>query len=213
VVCRPPAALAADAGEGAPAASDRRCFAYSAVKTTATPSGLSADEARASITTFVSADLAAAKTPVQADAANGALNFDANALFMPGSDALSPNGASIAASVATSLAGRLPCFGYGAAAGGACPNAAKMAAVTVAGNTSFNAFSAEGQAAYALALKRTVAFYKALTAAQPVLGQIRDGAGPAAQPLLRVASAGQSTAAAAAASNQQFISVQFVMAP
>jgi hypothetical protein len=212
VVCLPTAALAKDAGGGAPAASDRRCFAYSAVKTAA-PAGPSADEARAAVTTFVSADLATAKAPVEADAANGALNFNADALFSPGSDTLSANGAGVVASVANSLAERLPCYGYGTAVGASCANTAKMAAVTVAGNTSFNAFSAEGQQAYALALKRTVAFYKALTADQPVLGQIRDGASPGAQPLLRVASAGQSTAAAAASTTQQFISVQFVMAP
>ena len=47
-----------------------------------------------------------------------------------------------------------------------------MAAVNVAGNANFNAFSPEGQQAYALALRRTVAFYKGLIAAQPVLGEL-----------------------------------------
>ena len=89
-----------------------------------------------------------------------------------------------------------------------------MAAVNVAGNASFNAFSAQGQQDYDLALRRTVAFYKALVADQPVLGQIKDGPSEGAQPLLRVASGGQSQAAAAAATaTAQSISIQFVMAP
>jgi hypothetical protein len=209
VVCIPTGALAKDGGA---ATSDKRCFAYSAVaKTAPTASGPTAEESRAALTAFLNGDLAA-KTPVQADTANGTLNFTADDLFLPGSDALSPKGVSTAASVAQSLAGRLPCYGYGAPAA-ACSTTSKMAAVNVAGNASFNAFSAEGQQAYDLALRRTVAFYKALISDQPVLGQIKDGPTDGAQPLLRVASGGQSKAATASSTTEQSISIQFVMAP
>jgi hypothetical protein len=207
VVCIPTAALAKD---GAAASTDKRCFAYTPLTKAPTSSGPSADESREALTAFLKGDLAS-KTPVQADTANGTLTFTADDLFLPGSDALSPKGVSTAADVAQSLAGRLPCYGYGAPTG-ACASSSKMAAVEVAGNASFNAFSTEGQQAYDLALRRTVAFYKALIADQPVLGQIKDGPTDGAQPLLRVASGGQSKAATASSTAEQSISIQFVMA-
>ncbi len=208
VVCLPAGALAKDS---AAAPTERRCFAYSAVpKTTQTASSPTADESRAALTGFLNGDLAS-KTSVQADAANGTLNFTADDLFLAGSDALSPKGVNTAASVAQSLAARLPCYGYGPPAS-ACTSPSKMAAVNVAGNASFNAFSTEGQQAYDLALRRTVAFYKALISDRPVLGQIKDGPTDGAQPLLRVASGGQSKAATASNTAEQSISIQFVMA-
>jgi flagellar motor protein MotB len=209
VVCIPTAALAKDST--AAASTDRRCFAFSAVpKAGATSAGASSDESRAALTDFLNGDLAA-KTKVQADAGSGTLSFNADDLFNPGTDTLSAKGVDTAANVAKALAARLPCYGY--TPGATCSGTPKMAAVDVAGNASFNAFSAQGQQDYDLALKRTVAFYKALVADQPVLGQIKDGATDAAQPLLRVASGGQSQAAAAAVSTiAQSISIQFVMA-
>ena len=190
---------------------DRRCFAFSPPSTNAAaPSGPSSDQQRSEFTSFVNNDLMASQTPVHADPGSGALTFNADDLFLPNSDTLSPKGIAAAGEVAKTLAARLPCYGYVASGGAACANGPKMAAVNVAGNTSFNAFSPEGQAAWDLALKRTVAFYRALTADQPVLGQIKDG--PAGQPLLRVASGGQSSAAGVTTTAQQSISIQFVMA-
>ena len=207
VVCIPASALAKDS---AAAPSEKRCFAYSAVaQATQGASGSTPEESRAALTAFLNGDLAQ-KTSVRGDVANGTLNFSADDLFVTGSDALSPKGVSTATAVAQTLAGRLPCYGYGAP--GACANTPKMAAVNVAGSASFNAFSAEGQQAYDLALRRTVAFYKALIADQPVLGQIKDGPMDGAQPLLRVASGGQSKAATASNTAEQSISIQFVMA-
>jgi hypothetical protein len=207
VVCIPTAALAKD---DAAASTDKRCFAYSALAKASKASGPSADESREALTAFLKGDLAS-KIPVQADTANGTLTFTADDLFLPGSDALSPKGVTTASDVAQSLAGRLPCYGYGAPTG-ACASPSKMAAVNVAGDASFNAFSAEGQQAYDLALRRTVAFYRALIADQPILGQIKDGPLDGAQPLLRVASGGQSKAATASSTAEQSISIQFVMA-
>ncbi len=210
VLCVPTTALSKEAPSDA-TSTEKRCFAYSAVaKTAPTASGPSSDESRSALTTFLNGDLAA-KTPVQADAASGTLTFTADDLFIPGSDALSPKGVSTTADVAKALAGRLPCYGFGPAADASCAATAKMAAVNVAGNASFNAFSTEGQAAYDLALRRTVAFYKALISNQPVLGQIKDGPTDDAQPLLRVASGGQSKAATASNTAEQSISIQFVM--
>jgi len=212
VVCLPTNTLTRTPTDTASGANDRRCFAFSAVKTASAPAGASADETRSAVVNFVNSDLSSSQTAVQADAAGGALNFSADKLFLAGTDALSPDGQRIAAEVARSLAARLPCYGYGAGDAAACSGKPKMAAVNVVGNTSFNAFSPEGQRDWDLALKRTVAFYRALIGGQPVLGQIKDGATPAAQPLLRVASAGQSTASTAVAATAQSISVQFVMA-
>ncbi len=209
VVCIPIDALSKD--NGAAPSSERRCFAFSAIQKASPDAGASAEESRSALTAFLNGDLSA-KTPVKADAASGTLNFSADDLFVPGSDTLSPKGVSTTTEVAKALAGRLPCYGYGAATGGACSDATKMAAVNVAGNSNFNAFSAEGQKDYDLALRRTVAFYKALVADQPVLGQIKDSAADGAQPLLRVASGGQSTASTATAATDQSISIQFVMA-
>jgi hypothetical protein len=218
VVCLPTDALTrtpSDTASAAPSTgpNDRRCFAFSAVKTASAPSGASADENRSAIVNFVNSDLSSSQTPVQADAAGGALNFSADQLFLPGTDALSAKGQQIATDVARSLASRLPCYGYGAGDAAACSGKPKMAAVNVVGYTSFNAFSPEGQRDWDLALKRTVAFYRTLLGDQPVLGRIEDGPTTAAQPLLRVTSAGQSTASTAASTTAQSISIQFVMAP
>ena len=213
VVCLPTNILTRNPSDAPPSGGDRRCFAFSAVRTAAAPAGASSDENRSAVVNFVNSDLSASQTPVQADAADGVLNFSANDLFLPNSDTLSPKGVSVTADVAKSLAARLPCYGYGAGDAAACAGKPKMSAVNVVGNTSFNAFSPEGQRDWDLALKRTVAFYRALVGDQPVLGQIKDGAAPTAQPLLRVASGGQSTASTATAATAQSISVQFAMAP
>ena len=214
VVCIPGAALTKDGASGG-ASDDRRCFAFTpAPKTALASTAPSSLESRAALTTFLSGDLAA-KTPVQPDAASGTLNFKADDLFLPATDSLSPKGIEVAGDVSKALATRLPCYGYAPAGSGtgSCGGTPKMAAVNVAGNASFNAFSAEGQRDYDLALKRTVAFYKALVGDQPALGQIKDGVTDAAQPLLRVASGGQSQAATSTGATEQSISIQFVMAP
>ncbi len=214
VLCVPASTLIEGAAADGPAtADDRRCFAFSPPKTSAAASaGPSSDERRSEVTSFVYADLEATRAPVHADTGGGVLSFSADDLFAPGSDALTPKGAGVVADVAKTLAGRLPCYGYSPDAAN-CPDQTKMAAVNVAGNTSFNAFSPEGRQAFDLALRRTVAFYNVLVADQPALGRIKAGPEPTAQPLLRVASGGQSSAASSAAAAQQSISIQFVMAP
>jgi hypothetical protein len=103
----------------------------------------------------------------------------------------------------------MPCYGYGAAVtrcGGQ-----KMAVVNVLGHAGFDAFTDAGRQAAALSLQRSVAFHQALTAAAPVLGQLTN-APSGGQPLLRVATYGQSDAKAAPAGAGQTITVQFVPA-
>jgi hypothetical protein len=87
-----------------------------------------------------------------------------------------------------------------------------MSVVNVTAQAGFDAFSEEGRKAAALALQRSVAFHQALTAAQPVLAQLRSAPGPGAQPLLRVASYGQSEMVTPPAGGGQTISIQFQMA-
>jgi hypothetical protein len=66
-----------------------------------------------------------------------------------------------------------------------------------------------------LALQRAAAFHQALTAAQPALASLRNApAGqPGSQPLLRVASVGQSQEGASKVGDDQTVSIQFQMAP
>lgn len=211
VLCVPASTLTEGAvADAAATTDDRRCFAFSPPKARAATS--SSSEERTAVMSFVYDDLQAARSPVNVDTDNGVLSFSADDLFAPNSDTLTPKGAQIVANVAKALAGRLPCYGYLSTTASNCPDSTKMAAVSVAGNTSFNAFSPEGRQAFDLALRRTVAFYNGLVADQPVLGQIKSGSEPTAQPLLRVASGGQSSAANATTAAQQSISIQFVMA-
>ena len=201
VVCVP----AADLVSGA---DGQRCFAYSggALKP---PADAQASQVRADVINFVNGDLSAAKVQSTADANDGTLSFPAEQLFVAGTATLSPGGQDIARKVAASLAQRMPCYGYGAPASGC--NGQKMTVVNVLGQAGFDAFTDAGRQAAALSLQRSVAFHQALTAAAPVLGQLTN-APTGGQPLLRVATYGQSDAKAAPAGAGQTITIQFVPA-
>jgi hypothetical protein len=215
VVCLPARALSPSNAAGT-SPDDRRCFAFSATPPAAPKDGLEAsiDDNRAAFMGFLNADLAGAARPVRTDPDGGVLEFSTDQLFLPDSDALSPEGAAVVAKVADALAARLPCFGYPPHAP-ICDSAQKMSAVNVIGDTRFNAFTPQGQHAWDLSLKRTVAFYRALVARRPALAAIRDApaSDPSAQPLIRIASEGQSRAADAPSTAEETIAVKFVMKP
>ncbi|MFT4251077.1 MAG: hypothetical protein QM608_01155 [Caulobacter sp.] len=193
---------------------DRRCFSY-APPVKAAAVGESADDAQRALMGFLDADLRDAGAPLIGDASGGALSFRAEQLFEPGSATLSPGGRRIADEVADALAKRLPCLAYGGPSSAACPEGdAKLSLVNVIGQTNLDAFTAEGQQAAALSLQRSAAFHQALTAARPVLGALRNApAGdPGSQPLLRVASIGQSQEGASRVGDGQAVTIQFQMA-
>ncbi|MBI1683314.1 hypothetical protein [Caulobacter hibisci] len=197
-------------GEG----SDRRCFSYAPPSKTQAATA-SAIDAQRNLMGFLDADLRDAGAPLTGDTSGGTLSFKAEQLFEPGSATLSTGGRKIAGDVATSLAKRLPCLAYGGPSSAACPQGeAKLGLVNVVSVTNLDAFTPEGQRAAALALARSAAFHQALTGAQPVLGALRNApAGQAgSQPLLRVASVGQSQEGASQVGADQTVSIQFQMA-
>ncbi len=194
--------------------SDRRCFSY-APPAQGAANTVAADDAQRTLMGFLDADLRDAGAPLAGDTSGGALSFSADALFEPGTANLSAGGRKIAGEVAASLARRLPCLAYGGASSTACPEGeAKLALVNVVSQTNLDAFTAEGQQAAALALARSAAFHQALTGAQPVLAALRNGppGQAASQPLLRVASLGQSQEGASRVGEGQTVSIQFQMA-
>lgn len=206
VVCIPAATLVGDD-------TGKRCFAYSGSPAPPKP-GAQAAEQRASLVNFIASDLTAAQVQTSADSANGALNFSADQLFLPNTATLSPNGQQVAGRVAASLAARLPCYGYGGPPVSGC-SGVKMSVVNVASSAGFDAFTDAGRQAAALALQRSVVFHQALTAAQPMLGKLTNlpPGQPGAQPLLRVASYGQSQVTSGPANAGQAISITFQPAP
>lgn len=211
VLCVPEATLS-ETGKGA--AGQRRCFAF-APPTKATAETASVMDARKLLMQALDADLRDAKAPVAGDPSSGSLSFRADQLFVAGTATLSPDGQRIAGDVARSLIHRLPCLGYGVAAGGDCTGGdAKLSVVNVTSQTNLDAFSAEGQRAAALALQRAAVFHQALTAAQPDLARLRNAppGQPGSQPLLRVASVGQSQEGASKVGDDQAVSIQFLMA-
>lgn len=197
------------------AGSDRRCFSYAPpAKNAAT--AVAAEDAQRTLMGFLDADLRDAGAPLAGDTSGGALSFSADALFEPGTANLSAGGRKIAGEVAASLAKRLPCLAFGGASSTACPEGeAKLALVNVVSQTNLDAFTAEGQQAAALALARSAAFHQTLTGAQPVLAALRNAppGQPGSQPLLRVASVGQSQEGASRVGEGQTVSIQFQMAP
>ena len=211
VLCVPEAVLSEDGGGSTV---DRRCFSFSPPAKSAAIGATSLPDAQRLLLDALEADMRDAGAPVVGDPSDAALNFKAEQLFEPGTAALSPNGQRIAGQVAQILANRLPCFGYGAAAGANCPPGEHhLAVVNVVSRTNLDAFTPEGQKAASLALQRAAAFHQGLTAAQPVLAALRNAPVGAAgsQPLLRVASVGQSQEAASRAGDDQTVSIQFQM--
>jgi hypothetical protein len=214
VLCVPESALL-PSEPGDPARGEQRCFAFSTSATGAPAAPQpSVEENRLAFMSFLTSDLSGSTGPATADAEGGVIGYAADRLFEPDSDVLSQEGIRDSARLADALAARLPCYGYAVVAK-ACDTPQKMAAVNIVGETRFNAFTAEGQHAWDLSLKRTVAFYRALIARQPILGAVRDAPAstPGAEPLLRVASGGQSRAADTSGGADQSIGVQFVLRP
>ncbi len=209
VLCVPEAALS-ETGQGA--AGQRRCFGFSSPTKGSAEVATGAD-AQKLLMQSLDADLRDAKVPSAVDPAGAALGFPADQLFVQGTAALSPNGQRIAGEVARALARRLPCLGYGVAADADCPDGPKLAVANVTAQTNLDAFSAEGQQAASLALRRAAAFHQALTAAQPSLAALRNAppGQPGSQPLLRVSSIGQSQEGASKAGDDQMVSIQFLM--
>ncbi len=207
VVCLPGSLV----GDDSPGES-RHCFAYSATpKSPPKPTDTKAQIAAADQAGFMGGlegEIKDTPVPATVNLDAGTLSFPADTLFAPGTATLTPQGQATAARVAQSLSTRLPCFGYGVPATG-CDNEAHMAAVNVQVDAQFDAFTAEGRAAAALALQRSVVFHDALVAAAPVLGQVRNQPpGQPGDPLLRVSSYQQSTTNA----GSQNLSIQFHMA-
>jgi hypothetical protein len=85
--------------------------------------------------------------------------------------------------------------------------------VNVLSQTNLDAFTPEGREAASLALQRAAAFHQGLTAAQPLLAALRNAppGQPGSQPLLRVASVGQSQESASRVGDDQTVSIQFQM--
>jgi hypothetical protein len=211
VLCVPETTLS-EKGEGS--ADERRCFAFSPPKAGAPTA--SAAETQKLLMQSLDADLRDMKVALAGDPSGGALGFRADQLFAPGTANLSAGGQRIADNVAQILMKRLPCLGYGVAAGAGCDGVGpKLAVVNVLAQTNLDAFSTEGQQAASLALQRAAAFHQALTAAQPGLGSLRSAPPGQAgsQPLLRVASVGQSQEGASKVGDDQTVSIQFQMAP
>jgi len=209
VLCVPETALSET---GAGAAGERRCFGFSPPKAGA-PTASVAD-AQTLLMQSLDADLRDMKVALAGEPSKDSLAFRADQLFTPGTADLSADGRRIAGDVAQVLMKRLPCLGYGVAAGAGCGDEGpKLAVVNVVAQTNLDAFSAEGQQAASLALRRAAAFHQALTAAQPALGALRNAppAHPDSQPLLRVASVGQSQEGASKVGDDQTVSIQFLI--
>jgi hypothetical protein len=212
VLCVPEAVLS-ETGEGA--ADQRRCFAFSPPTKASTQTASTVD-AQKLLMQALDSDLRDLKTPIVGDPSSGSLSFRADKLFTPGTASLSAEGQRIAGNVAQTLARRLPCLAYGVSAGADCQtDGSKLSVVNVVSQTNLDAFSAEGRSAADLALQRAAAFHQALTAAQPALANLRNApTGQAgSQPLLRVASLGQSQEGASKVGDDQTVSIQFQMAP
>ena len=209
VLCVPETLLSAT-GDGP--STEKRCFSFNSLGQATT--SLALEEAQRQLMASLDADLRDVGAPVQGDVAGGALSFKAEQLFMAGTAELSPDGARIAGQVAETLARRLPCLSYGGPQTNCNSDQGKLALANVVAQTGFDASTPDGQQAAVLALQRSSGFYRALIAAKPMLSSLRNqppGA-PGSQPILRVASVGQSQEGAGRVGDNQTISIQFAMA-
>lgn len=191
--------------------SDRHCFAYSGSlpKAPATPQDRAQAE-RATLVGQLESDFDSQKLSATGSATDGNLSFPADQLFLPNSTTLSPAGAATAQKVAAILMQRLPCYASAQTPEGCSNGGMRMTSVNIVVNASFDAYTEQGRALAALALQRSVAFHNALVQAQPLLGQLKDASG--GQPLLQVASWGQSQVSAPADGNPQNLYIAFNMA-
>ncbi|UDF03407.1 hypothetical protein [Asticcacaulis sp. AND118] len=195
------------------AAGERRCFAYSGAAPTDVQSEASQKTAAAQalFASTLNGDISRTVPAASVNLSDGSTTFDPDRLFNAGTATLSSEGQSAVLELARSLAERLPCMAYGVDASD-CNNDTKMSAVTIVAHANINAFTAEGRAAQALSLERTVAFHQALIAAQPVLGQLRNQP-QGGEPLLRVVSVGNSSVNAPTGGSGKILVVQFQVAP
>ena len=191
IVCLPGQALRVAINPGG---ENRRCFSYADTgPTRAETRANTINRARADITLRIAERVAASSTVLEANEGSGRLTFDANTLFVPGTDRLSATGLGIADRVGAELAAILPC--HGSLAGfddRSCEDRPdeRVSAVVVLASSGVDPFTPEGQEASALALRRSVAFHRALTAAEPLLGRVKDPSGT--RPLLQLASLSRS---------------------
>ncbi len=192
--------------------SDRHCFAYSATPPQAPASADDkANAERATLVGQLESDFSSQNVTATGSATDGSLSFPADQIFLPNSTTLSPSGQATAQKVAAVLMQRLPCYADQPPAG--CSNGGmRLNGVNIVVNASFDAFTEQGRALAALALQRSVAFHDALVHAQPQLGQLHN-APQGGQPLLQVASWGQSQVSAPADSTAQNLYIAFNMAP
>ena len=212
IVCVPGAALG-DTGTG----DTRHCFAYSdttpSSATALKPTEQIAAADKAALMSGLQSDISTAAIPATVGVDSGAIDIPADFLFATGTATLTPQGQGVVAKVAQSLATHLPCYGYGVPAPASCSSESKLGIVNVVASANINAFTADGRAAAALALQRSVVFHDAVVAAQPAIGQVRnlppEQAG--SRPLLQVANITQSNSDSTAPGNQS-VSIQFGMA-
>ncbi len=213
IVCLPGSALG-DTRDG----DNRHCFAYSDQSQSAPDNApehaqqiAAAD--RAAMMSAIDTDMKSAAVQANVGIDNASLSFPIDSLFAPNSTDLTPQGHAAVEKVAQSLSRNLPCYAYGVAASG-CSSGSHLANANIVSSTVGNVYTSEGQAAAALALRRSVAFHDALVSAQPTLGQIRNlpPEQPGSRPLLQVATVNQSSEQAADAS-QQILHIDFAMAP
>lgn len=206
VVCLP-GTLFGDTGSG----ETRRCFAYTGDKPVAAdPADRQTQIAaadRASLMGAIDNDMRGSSVPATVGIDNATMVMPADRVFAANSATLTPEGQVTVAQVARSLKTQLPCYAEGAVSASGCSNAARMNSVNIQINASFDAFTAEGRAASALALQRSVAFHDALVAVAPELRQLRSPSGT--DPLLRVASYQQSRTGG---QNQDLV-IQFDITP
>ncbi|WP_298327883.1 hypothetical protein [Asticcacaulis sp.] len=191
---------------------ERRCFAYSGAPPVDVQSE-AAQKSAAAQAVFAAAlngDVSQKMPQASVNLSDGTTSFDADRLFAPGTATLSAEGQAAATELASSLATRLPCMAYGTNAAG-CQGEAKMSAVTILAVANINAFTADGRAAQALSLERSVAFHQALVASRPVLGQLRNQP-EGGEPLLRVVSVGNSSVNAPSGGSGKTLIIQFQMA-
>lgn len=219
VVCLPTSFLRLPVEEGR-TRQDQRCFAYGEAKPDkAEIANRAAIRARSALTAQLSQAVAAPADISEVKPTDGLVSFEAERLFVEGTDSLTAAGDQIAIRLAAQLAKTLPCRGFLEGFDDyACPKAdrQRVAVVNVLSRTDFDMTTEGGQAAAALAVARSVAFHRALLDAQPVLGRIRNGPpgmGADSQPLLRVATVGQSGEGAGRDAAGRTISIQIEMAP
>lgn len=208
VICVPGAALGVQGEE--------RCFSYAEptrTKIERTADALLAE--RADLTRALVETVAAPEDLAIAAEADGLMTFNADRIFAPGSAALSAEGAGVVTRVAAQLARTLPCLGWldGFDARGCAHRDERLWAVNVLSRVDVDAFTEGGQEATTLALRRSAAFHRALTTAQPTLSQIRTAPPEwdASQPMLKLSSVAQSAVGGDEGKFPRTIGVQFEM--